>query len=255
MLRYSVFFGSVLLSFLIGVSAAFMWLNFELTKTKNALALANQMAQNSSNVEACGSVLALNPISAQGAKKHLAANKQDKALVSQAANLVKDNAGLIDFIPEKQLTEFMGYALKDDEIQGLDNPRQFAKRFAQELALDDSPVSESSQSRIVMSLSSDGTKPSITTFDISPSQKIYAHIHVGEGPGLGDEKLFVRWVNSDTGEVILFDRKSVKKNQPNNWVSLKPSDGWKSGNYQVTYYRFDSAMTKLATAFYTVQLK
>lgn len=232
-----------MLSFSLGVGSSFIWLNFELTKTKHALALANQMV-HVNTAQACSSSLP---------PKEAFIN--NKTLAKKVTGLLKKNENLIDVIPEQQLTEFMGYMLKTEEMQGLDNPRQFAKRFAQELMLDDAPVSQLSQSNIVMSLSSDGTKPSITTFEISPTQKIYAHINVGEGVGLGDERLFVRWVNLDMGDVMLFDRKRVKKNQPNNWVSLKPEGGWKDGNYQVTYYRFDSALTKLATAFYSVQIQ
>ena len=80
---------------------------------------------------------------------------------------------------------------------------------------------------------------------------MYAHLDTnGQIPS--NKYVFIKWINNQTGQVLLFEKKNISANSNQNWVSFIPSDGWQEGSYDVRFYQFDSELQPIAQTTYNI---
>lgn len=154
---------------------------------------------------------------------------------------------LIDVVPEQSVSNLLNFLIPADELEDIANIKQFAKRYLEETSLHNTPVNSDSYAHVFVSTNSQGVT-SATNINIAPSDKIYAHIQFYGGIATGSQRIFSRWVNLDTDDVLFFERSYINPNQDKNWVYFSPHGGWITGNYDVSFYLFSAQLEKLGHA-------
>lgn len=163
-------------------------------------------------------------------------------------------SNLIAFIPDESISSAISLLFNDSDINELDDVSQFASRYLQELSLASSEID--SESFTSLSVSSDqDNNSSGTLLTLKNTAPVYAHFDVSGGLASGSSKILSRWVNLDSNSVLFFDTSHINESSDKNWVSFTPNVGWKSGNYEVTFYKFGSELKKLAHQNFYIEIK
>jgi len=90
---------------------------------------------------------------------------------------------------------------------------------------------------------------------LNNTEPVYAHFDVSGGLASGNNKIFSRWTNLDTNEVLFFNRSNIQSDSDKNWVAFTPTGGWTAGSYEVTFYQFGSQLRKLANQNFYIEIK
>lgn len=156
---------------------------------------------------------------------------------------------LINALPDSQLNQYVGRFMTAKDAELITDKRQFANRAIEELYKpnDSQPL----VGQILLSDSSSVPTQSVNTSTLQKRQKLYAHLNTFGKVPLG-ANVFVKWVNRNTGEVLLFEKKLILPNSDNNWVSYQPYDGWQTGSYDIRFYQFTSQLEPIAQLSYDV---
>lgn len=149
---------------------------------------------------------------------------------------------------EEELGNLLTRFFPEEDLYGIDDYKEFSGRLISELRLEDTPISDFSVSSIGISTSSKSSEHYDKDFFLKNREKLYAHIDTQGGLGTGSHNLFVRWTRLIDNQVLLFEKKVVKSDSSKNWVSFTPDQKWQAGSYKVSFFTFDSALEKLATA-------
>lgn len=181
-------------------------------------------------------------------------SENDRGAVSQPSQAEEKSSvtlmpdilpAIIQAAPQQAVKDVMAYFLDEGELAEISDINTFARRYAEEVTLTSTEPDPSSTTTIKVSLSSAGVEHS-TLLELDKNNAVYAHVNFGGGIAAGSAKIMSRWVNLDTSEVLFFERSSIVPTSDNNWVSFKPAEGWKDGNYEVSFYEFSDTMKKLA---------
>lgn len=164
---------------------------------------------------------------------------------------------IIDHLPEHELNGYLNKFFPDnsESLANITDKTAFAKNLAREF-LDESPEYNNQAdgySSIHFSTSRDFSDPAAANFVLpeNPSFTIYAHLELN-GAVNNNSEIFVKWINLDTDETLLFKRKNINPNTNRNWVGFVPSSGWKVGSYLVKLYRFESSLNLIAQESYII---
>jgi len=162
-------------------------------------------------------------------------------------------ASAITLASEDELRSTLRFFFDDRELNTeIGDLKQFSKRLQQEFSGASTENHELSIAQMYFSTSASYPQQAQNFFHFSGNEKLYAHIDVQQGLGSGDAKLFTRWTHIDSGDVILFDRKQMRSDSDKNWISYRPPGQWQAGTYEVSFYRFNAEMDKLASDVFTV---
>lgn len=156
---------------------------------------------------------------------------------------------LVNALPDSQLNQYVARFIPAKDAELITDKRQFANRAIEELYKqnDNQPL----QGQILLSDSSAMPSQSINTNTVGKKQKLFAHLNTFGKVPLG-ANVFVKWVNRNTGEVLLFEKKLIVPNSDTNWVSYQPYDGWQTGSYDIRFYQFNSQLEPVAQLSYDV---
>ncbi len=155
----------------------------------------------------------------------------------------------IDNMPDYALEQYVNKFMAADASDVIQNKRRFAERAVEEL------YNENDNQKLVgnAKVSFDYFIPEVSanTNQVTKFAKIYAHLDTrGEIPA--DKYVFVKWINNQTGQVLLFEKKNISANSDHNWVSFIPTEGWQAGSYDVRFYQFNSELQPIAQTTYNI---
>lgn len=173
----------------------------------------------------------------------------------QKANLsIKDYSEqqaklLIDNMPDYALEQYVNRFMAADASDVIEDKRRFAERAIEEL------YAPNDSQKLVGSakVSFDYVMPETSTniSHVTKFAKIYAHLDTnGQIPS--NQYVFVKWINNQTGQVLLFEKKNISANSNQNWVSFIPTDGWQAGSYDIRFYQFNSELQPIAQTTYNI---
>ena len=156
---------------------------------------------------------------------------------------------LIDNMPDYALEQYINKFMAADASDVIQNKRRFAERAVEEL------YNENDNQKLVgnAKVSFDYFMPEVSTNtnQVTKFAKIYAHLDTrGQVPA--DKYVFVKWINNQTGQVLLFEKKNISANSDHNWISFIPTEGWQAGSYDVRFYQFDSELKPIAQTTYNI---
>jgi hypothetical protein len=158
---------------------------------------------------------------------------------------------ILENMPEDELAGHLAQFMHASDLAYIDNPRQFASRAIEAYFEPNDSVPLTGDIRITNSPESSGAAGYFDTGALPADTRLYAHLNTN-GPVPVNGRIFVKWTNATTGEVVLFEKKDVADNTTQSWVSVVPKDGWTPGRYEVKFFSFTSVLEPIAQTNYSV---
>lgn len=176
-------------------------------------------------------------------------NASNMVMISQQnQNKILD---IINNLPQSKIDNYLEQAFPEQNLDGIRDKKQFAERLIEEMN-QDKDESKTLSGKIFMSTNNSTTGSSSPLNQVHEQQFIYAHFDTyGKVPP--NTQVFVKWINQDTQEIVLFSPKYIVENSQQNWVSAVPAKGWKAGTYDVKFYQMTDSLTPIAQSSYTIQ--
>lgn len=156
---------------------------------------------------------------------------------------------IVNKMPDYMLEQYIDKFMTQGAGEALSDKRQFAQRAVEELYKknDNQPL----VGDVKLSLTPVMPSVSMDTSTIEKNATIFAHLDTA-GKVPASPFVFVKWVNNQTGQVLLFEKKDIVANSNQNWVSFKPDDGWLKGSYDIRFYQFTSELQPVAQLTYQI---
>ncbi|MDH0029900.1 MULTISPECIES: hypothetical protein [unclassified Acinetobacter] len=151
--------------------------------------------------------------------------------------------------PEQQVSDYLKKAFPRQDFSMIRDKKVFAQRALEELGSqnDDQVLA----GRLVLALTPVMPQSSEDLRQVHHFQNIFAHFDtLGKFPA--DQQVFIRWLNRDTGEILVFTPRNISQDSSQNWISTVPTNGWQKGNYDVKVYQMSDQLTPIAQASYHI---
>lgn len=242
-----LFFSAILVAFIFGSLGTYLLMTKQQmdkvmqTKQQTPLATAEQTTLEQNN----------NPLAELEQYANGAGVQNNNGASTPSINDYSQQQALdvVNNMPDYVLGQYVDKFMAKDASGAIGNKRRFAERAVEELYKenDNQPLAGT------VKLSVDAVMPTVSldTSTLSKNTKLYAHLdtsgRVPESP-----YVFVKWVNNQTGQVLLFEKKDIVANKNQNWVSFKPYDGWTQGSYDIRFYQFTSELEPIAQLTYQI---
>lgn len=161
-------------------------------------------------------------------------------------------------LPDEELELQLEQLLGVDTLNKITDKQQFSKRLAAEYFQGNSQVDESIVG-FTDSFVSTTVNPEVNGIETIQirgeviSVELYAHLRLDSDMVKNLDEVFIKWINLSSGDIQLFDKKTISKNTPDNWVSFKPDNSWKKGKYAVRFFKMDDQLTLLSQTTFEIQ--
>ncbi|QER38375.1 hypothetical protein F2A31_01080 [Acinetobacter suaedae] len=156
---------------------------------------------------------------------------------------------IIENASEQQIDEYLNKAFPKQDFTAIQNKKLFAQRALEELSSHNDQQTLSG--RLVLGRTPVMPQISEDLSQIHSNQSVFAHFDtLGKFPA--DEQIFIRWLNRDTGEVLMFTPRKITQDVSQNWVSAAPPTGWQIGTYDVKVYQMHDQLKPIAQASYRI---
>ncbi|WP_296172405.1 hypothetical protein [Psychrobacter sp. UBA2769] len=248
----TLFISSVLVAFLFGVLSTYLFMTKQqmdrVMQTKRQTPIdtnnqngSNQVSNTLVELESYANNIGAGKLSADPNTKVSSPSINDYSQ-QQAINIVND---MPDYVLGQYVDKFMAKGSSDV----ISDKRRFAQRAVEELykSNDNQPL----VGDVKLSLSQVMPPNSLDTSTLNKDTKLFAHLDT-DGKAPASPFVFVKWVNNQTGQVLLFEKKNIIADSNQNWVSFKPYDGWTSGSYDIRFYQFTSELQPIAQLTYNI---
>ncbi len=248
----TIFISSVIIAFIFGVLSTYLLMtkqqmdNIMQLKQQAPLARDNENTVDQTN----------NPLAVLEDLN----NRADAKILSTTSNANSSSASINDYseqqaleivnqMPDYMLGQYVDKFMAKGASEVISDKRRFAQRAVEELYKenDNQPLSGT----IKLSLDSSLPSISVDTSNLNKDAKLFAHLDT-DGKVPVSAFVFVKWVNNQTGQVLLFEKKDIVANSNQNWVSFKPYDGWTQGSYDIRFYQFTSELEPIAQLTYQI---
>ena len=162
---------------------------------------------------------------------------------------------IIDNLSAPEIDDYLNKLVNKNEIdfnQSIDK-YALAKSLMREFLGENDNSNIDTYSAIEFSLSTTQNTEKITNFKLSNSKTaIYAHLQLDENAQMINNT-FIKWIHIDSGKILLFENKNINPITRQNWVSFTPDENWQTGNYQVTFYQFNSELKPIIQGGYYIE--
>lgn len=248
----TLFFSSVLVAFLIGSLVTYLLMtkqqmdNIMQAKQQAPVSAKHQNAVDQTN----NPFAALEDLANQSnAKTSLTAPNANSSSPSINDYSQQQALEMVNKMPDYVLGQYVDKFMAKDASEVISDKRRFAERAVEELykSNDNQPLVGT------VKLSKNPAMPSssLDTATLNKNTKLFAHLDT-DGKVPASAFVFVKWVNNQTGQVLLFEKKDIVANSNQNWVSFTPYEGWAVGSYDIRFYQFTSELQPVAQLTYNI---
>ncbi len=245
-----LFFSSIIVAFLIGSIATYLLMTKQqmdsIMQVQQApVSDSNQNAKSQSN----DPLAELQNLSNQANNTSAATSNANSSTPSINDYSEQQALAMVKNMPDYMLGQYVDKFMAKDASEVISDKRRFAERAVEELYKpnDNQPLSGT------IKLSASPTLPasSMDTTTLGKATKLFAHLDTS-GKVPASAFVFVKWVNNQTGQVLLFEKKDIVANSNQNWVSFIPYEGWAAGSYDIRFYQFTSELQPVAQLTYNI---
>jgi len=157
--------------------------------------------------------------------------------------------GRIDSLPAPVVNNLLAYLFDEEYLATIENPNEFAKDLV-DVALDNDEVEDvSGNVSIEFSFSPIyGLRQFSYASDLQQFDRIFAHVSTTQDM----PSSIIRWQHQATGEILLFEQQALRASAQSQVTSLKPSQGWQTGNYKVSVFDMDDDKRLVGTNEFSV---
>nr|WP_317198928.1 hypothetical protein [uncultured Psychrobacter sp.] len=250
----TLFLSSVVVAFVFGVFSTYLFM------TKQQMDYVMQAKQQSAvSSDTNNNQDAFN--SANGLASDDSLNGRDSAAQQAISNVTGSDStsindysqeqaqAMVDTMPDYVLGQYVDKFMAKGDSEVITDKRRFAERAIEELY--DKGDTRPLVGEVKLSYDSSMPQASIDTSMLNKNAKLFAHLDTA-GKVPASPFAFVKWVNNETGQVLLFEKKNIIADSNQNWVSFKPYDGWEPGSYDVKFYQFTSELEPIARLTYQI---
>lgn len=245
-----LYLSSIVIAFTFGILSTYLYM----TKQQMDQALQGRQQAVSSTQDNTGSSFGQEnsnlPLELQALEQKNSANSTVTKPVSSIHDYSQEQAmDIVNKMPDYMLGQYIDRFMSQGAGEALANKRQFAQRAIEELYKknDNQPL----VGEVKLSLTPTMPSSSIDTSNLEKNATLFAHLDTA-GKVPASAFVFVKWVNNQTGQVLLFEKKDIIANSNQNWVSFKPDDGWLKGSYDIRFYQFTSELQPIAQLTYQI---
>ena len=248
----TLFISSVLIAFVFGVLSTYLFM----TKQQMDQVMQGRQQDNSSMQDNAAPSLDQKDTSLPAELKALEYQNGNNmpAAGSQKVGSMHDYSqeqamDIVNKMPDYMLGQYIDRFMSQGAGEVLSDKRQFAQRAVEELYKenDNQPL----VGEVRLSLTSSMPSSSMDISNIDKNATVFAHLDTA-GKVPPSPFVVVKWVNNQTGQVLLFEKKDIVTNSNQNWVSFKPDDGWLQGSYDIRFYQFTSELQPIAQLTYQI---
>lgn len=151
-----------------------------------------------------------------------------------------------------QLNNYLSKYFERDDLETIGDREAFAQRlidlYSGQEESAELPIS-SPRGEIAVSANKQYPTERLDSFSIHKGARLYAHLKLEDSASLLSE-VFIKWERIADRKLLLFEKKLFDSTSYKNWVSIAPQGGWRDGEYQVSFYHFNSQMRKIASYSY-----
>jgi len=151
----------------------------------------------------------------------------------------------------EKISHYLDQAFPKADLSDIHDKKKFAQRLINEFSQSENDQQDDLIGQVIIS-TQQHTPEHITELNqIHKQQQLFAHLDTLNK--LNDNRqIFIRWIDRQTGEVLLFLPQNISANKQQNWVSFTPVQGWKSGTYDVRYYQMKDDLKPIAQTTYRI---
>ena len=245
----TLFFSSIFVAFLFGILSTYLFMTKQqMDRVMQAKLRAPMTTTSQNTLDKNNNPLA--ELENLANSKTLTTDPNQKGSSPSINDYSQQQAlALVNQMPDYVLGQYVDKFMAKGASEVIGDKRRFAQRAVEELYKenDNQPLS----GNIKLSLDSSMPSTSVDTSTLNKNTKLFAHLDtsskIPQSPFV-----FVKWVNNQTGQVLLFEKKDIVANKNQNWVSFKPYDGWTQGSYDIRFYQFTSELQPIAQLTYQI---
>lgn len=251
-----LFFSSVFVAFFFGILSTYLFMTKQqmdkIMQAKQQLPISSEITNRQDGLNQANNPLAEleNAINQSGAGT-LPSGSNTKGQGSASINDYSEQQALeiVNQMPDYVLGQYVDKFMAKGASEVIGDKRRFAQRAVEELYKknDNQPLA----GEVKLSLNPTMPSVSVDTSTLDKNTKLFAHLDTA-GKVPASPFVFVKWVNNQTGQVLLFEKKDIVANSNQNWVSLKPYEGWTTGSYDIRFYQFTSELQPVAQLTYQI---
>lgn len=157
---------------------------------------------------------------------------------------------LINQNTQGTINTYLKKAFPQADLSAINDQKKFSERLIDELSNTDQSEPNPT-GHLTISSNTLMPRQSENLSEVYKNQEIFAHFDtLGKTPQ--GTQVFVRWINHDTGEILLFTPTQINAASQQNWISFAPANGWKEGKYDIKYYQMNDALTPIANTSFTI---
>ena len=249
----TLFISSVTIAFIFGVLTTYLYMTKQQMDQilQPNLSATSSATDNTSTMNSAGDQLSLDELASQAAIGEKSGDSKRKGLNSASINDYSEQQALdiINKMPDYALGQYVDKFMAKGSSEVITDKRRFAERAVEELyqANDTQPLA----GEVKLSLSPSMPATSLDTATLNKNTKLFAHLDTA-GKVPASAFVFVKWVNNQTGQVLLFEKKDIIANSNQIWVSFIPYEGWSAGSYDIRFYQFTSELEPVAQLTYNI---
>lgn len=151
-----------------------------------------------------------------------------------------------------QLNNYLSKYFETGDLEKINDREAFAQRLidlysGEEEILEEQPFFP--KGKIAISTNKQYPAERLDSFSVNNDVRLYAHLKLDNSASLLSE-VFIKWERADDKKILLFEKKLFDSTRYENWVSIAPQGGWRDGEYHVSFYHFNSQMSKIASYTY-----
>lgn len=249
----TLFISSVIAAFIFGSLTTYLFISKqqmdEIMQAKQQLPISSpndkSINQNNSSSLAAQNLSSDNLLSSQQVISDLQAS--NNASINDYSQ--QQALDIVNTMPDYVLGQYVDKFMAKGDSEVITDKRRFAERAVEELynENDNQPLA----GEVKLGFGNTMPATSVDTSTIDKNAKIFAHLDTN-GKVPASPFVFVKWVNNQTGQVLLFEKKDIVANSNQNWVSFRPYEGWIEGSYDIKFYQFSSELEPIAQLTYQI---
>lgn len=153
----------------------------------------------------------------------------------------------VERLPASLVNQQLKLIFDEEYLENVEDPNEFAKELI-EVALSEEEPEAEVQVQVEFALSPvRGVRQFSSLQQLDRNDSIFAHFT----SSMVLNNLIVRWQHRNTGEILQFGPLRLSDGR-SNYLAMKPQNGWRTGQYQVSVFNFDDARRQIGAGSYQI---
>ena len=150
------------------------------------------------------------------------------------------------------MEQYLIQAFPKADLKHIGDSKRMAQRLVDEFAENKNNDRDDLRGQVIVSTQEQSPVQAIELENVYPQQQLFAHLNTLNQVEQ-TEQVFIRWIDRNTGEVLLFSPQNISQQSSKKWISFAPFGGWKVGIYDVRYYQMNDDLQPIAQTSFSIR--